>query len=134
MSTRLRPKMSRKRKTTIHGGFKAMEHKKERKTKVSHKRHPRRKRALTLATPAQPMPQGAPPQGAAPGGAPPQGGGAQTGQVLQLMQIIAKASDALGKVLPASSPMVSAIQDQLQQIQAKVAETQRPTQPQAPPI
>jgi len=80
------------------------------------------------------MPQGGSPQGGSPGGAPPQGGGPQMGQVLQLMQIIAKASDALGKVLPASSPMVSAIQDQLQQIQSKVNETQRPTQPQAPPI
>jgi len=78
------------------------------------------------------MPQGAPQQGGAPGGAP--GGGQQMGQLMQLLQVIAKASQALGQVFPASSPMVTAIQDQLQQIQSKVAETQRPTQPQAPPI
>lgn len=71
------------------------------------------------------MPQGAPSQGA------PQG---NPGQVVQLLQIIAGASASLGKVFPAASPMVSAIQDQLQQIQSKVAETQRPAQPQAPPI
>ena len=71
-------------------------------------------------------------QGGSPGGAP--GGGQQMGQLMQLLQVIAKASQALGQVFPASSPMVTAIQDQLQQIQSKVAETQRPTQPQAPPI
>lgn len=38
-------KTKKGRKTTIHGGFRAMEHKKERKVKVSRKRHPRRKRA-----------------------------------------------------------------------------------------
>ena len=79
------------------------------------------------------MPQGAPQQGA-PSGAPQGGGGQQMGQLMQLLQVIAKASQALGQVFPASSPMVTAIQDQLQQIQSKVNETQRPTQPQAPPI
>lgn len=56
------------------------------------------------------------------------------GKVLQLIDIISKASDALGQVFPASSPMVSAIKDQVQQIQSKVSETQKPSQPQAPPI
>lgn len=83
---------------------------------------------VVLATPAQTPPQGAPPQ---------QGGassGASQGQVIQLISMITKASQALGQIFPASSPMVSAIQDQVQQIQSKVAETQRPQQPQAPPV
>jgi hypothetical protein len=53
---------------------------------------------------------------------------------MQLIGIIGQASAALGKVFAASSPMVSEIQNQLQLIQSKVSETQRPTQPQAPPI
>lgn len=76
-----------------------------------------------MASPAQPVPQGAP----APSGA-------SQGQVVQLIAVISKASQALGQVFPPASPMVSAIQNQVQQIQSKVAETQRPTQPQAPPV
>lgn len=38
-------KTKKGRKLHTVGGFKAMEHKKERKVKVSRKRHPRRKRA-----------------------------------------------------------------------------------------
>jgi hypothetical protein len=81
-----------------------------------------------MATPPQVAPQAAPP---------PQGGGGSatpTGQILQLVAIISKASDQLAKVFPASTPMSSAIQDQLQQIQSKISETQSPQQPQAPPI
>jgi hypothetical protein len=82
-----------------------------------------------LAAQAQPMPQGGPPQGG-----PPAGAQQQAGQIIQLMQIISQASSKLGEIFPAGAPMTNAIQNQLQQIQSKVAETQRPTQPQAPPI
>lgn len=84
-----------------------------------------------MATPAQSAPQGAPPQ---PGAAPQGAGGMSGGKVLQLIDIITQASTALGKVFPASAPMVSAIQNQVNQIQSKVNETTRPQQPQAPPI
>lgn len=84
--------------------------------------------ATAPQAPVQPPPQGAS------GGAPLPPPGQAGGQVIQLISIIAKASDALGKVFPAAAPMVSQIQNQLQQLQSKVAETQRPTQPQAPPI
>ena len=79
-----------------------------------------------MATPPQPMPQGGPP--GPPQGAPP------TGQVLQLVAVITKASDALAKVFPASAEDVSEIQNRMQKIQQKITETQTPTQPQAPPI
>lgn len=87
-----------------------------------------------MASPAQPVPQGAPPPGGAPQGSPQGGGSAPTGQVLQLVAIIDKASAQLAKVFPAASPMSDAIQNQLQAIQQKMTETQSPNQPQAPPI
>ena len=83
-----------------------------------------------MASSPMPQPQGAPS---------PQGQGAPvsptpTGQVLQLVAIIDKASSQLAKVFPAASPMSDAIQNQLQAIQQKMTETQSPNQPQAPPI
>lgn len=83
-----------------------------------------------MATSPTPQPQAGPPsQG---GGSP--AGGSNQGQVLQLIAVITKASDALAQVFPAASPMKDAIQDQLQQVQSKINQTQSPSQPQAPPI
>lgn len=62
------------------------------------------------------------------------GGGAAQGQILQILKVLQSGSDALQKIFPPSAPMVSAIQDQINQIQAKINETTRPQQPQAPPI
>jgi len=84
-----------------------------------------------MATPPQVPPPGAPPQGGAPSGA---SGMSSTGQVLQLIAIISKASDQLSKVFPAAAPMADAIQNQLRMAQQKIAETQSQAQPQAPPI
>jgi hypothetical protein len=81
-----------------------------------------------MATSPNPAPQAGPP----PGG--PSAGGSNQGQVLQLIAVITKASDALAQVFPAASPMKDAIQDQLQQVQSKINQTQSPSQPQAPPI
>lgn len=84
-----------------------------------------------MATPAQVAPPGNAPLPPPGGGG---GGAAQQGQILQILKVLQGGSDALGKIFPPSVPMVRAIQDQINQIQAKVNETTAPQQPQAPPI
>lgn len=76
-----------------------------------------------------PPPQSTPPT-AAPAGNSPNGGPA----VLQLVALITKASQQLAEVFPAGSPMVDEIQNQLQLVQQKMAETMSSQQPAAPPI
>ena len=82
-----------------------------------------------MATTPQPVPQGAPPTGGAPAGA--SGGGPQ---VMQLIAVITKASQALAQVFPAATPDTEVITSALQKVMAKVNETTKPAQPQAPPI
>jgi hypothetical protein len=53
---------------------------------------------------------------------------------VQIIAAITQLSDQLAKVFPPASPMTDAIQQQLQQVMAKVNETMTPSQPQAPPI
>jgi hypothetical protein len=48
--------------------------------------------------------------------------------------LIADALQRLSQSFPPSLPMVNQMNDLLQQIESKVAETVAPTQPQAPPI
>lgn len=85
-----------------------------------------------MATSPIPPPQGGP-QGP-PQGAPQGGGNAPAGAVLQLVAIIAKASDDLKKIFPAAAPMADEIQNQTRLAMSKIGETQAPSQPPAPPI
>lgn len=77
---------------------------------------------------------GGPPSPNGPTGAPNSGGAVPLGAVLQLVAIIAKASDNLAKIFPAAAPDMSQIQDSLRQAQQKISATQQPAQPAAPPI
>jgi hypothetical protein len=54
--------------------------------------------------------------------------------VVQIIRQLDQLSQALGQVFPAASEEASGIQKLVQQIQSKVAQTVKPTQPQAPPI
>lgn len=90
--------------------------------------------APTGPGPAPAGPQGGPPSPTGPTGAPNSGGQVPLGAVLQLVAIIAKASDNLAKIFPAAAPDMSQIQDSLRQAQQKISATQQPSQPAAPPI
>jgi len=73
------------------------------------------------------------PQGA-PQGASPQGGGAPSGALVQILGQIGKLASMLGQVFPAGSEEADGINQLVQKVQSKAAQTVSPAQPQAPPI